>query len=624
MGHPAATHDSATFKRDFLERLAVAEQADDASLVLQQQVSAAALDELMLSVDGTGLEDDGAFGGGGGSGSQAELATSVVMPTTKEVMQVASMFWSDVAAKRAHLPTSSLAVNTSYVINHAESQLDPPTFFKLMRLAQRPGGDRKRHTAEQQHGWERAFRFMDHDMAGTLTKHKVHRYVERHRRVDAQQVSKERAIAERRKDGGARGELEASLLADGLKARVESHVREKRSREAAMAAIEQAMAQGAPAETLFPLVTALAPPLFGCERATLWLVRPGQAPSSPDSVFGALRVHESSGPTCQYAGSEAGSFTQGSFANGSFNDSSFTHGSFKDSSFKNESFSQGSFCKESFSFQTNSFPSKRDRRVLTTAELHEHCDEKALQAWEGVVRGELFTQLGNGGTWALASDLDAQQSEERPPQSESVGRITSKSSSSAEPGTLVGLDGPSKSSAAADDARGNGVRQAASGGAEAVVELSTTSIVGGACRALEPQFIADCYADMRFDQSFDARTGFRTRTMLVVPLLDASFQGTPRHPKKPLCLGALQLINKIPSDVIPPAQFSQKDLHNGQAFLDKLGGAIKYMLPKMIEREVRDEERMLVRRQKKHKERKHTDSRSYRRRSESHSRAHHH
>ena len=203
-----------------------------------------------------------------------------------------------------------------------------------MRLAQRPGGDRKRHPAEQQHGWERAFRFMDHDMAGTLTKHKVHRYVERHRRVDAQQVSKERAIAERRKDGGARGELEASLLADGLKARVESHVREKRSREAAMAAIEQAMAQGAPAETLFPLVTALAPPLFGCERATLWLVRPGQAPSSPDSVFGALRVHESSfQPASMQVRSRK--LHQGSFANGSFNDS-FTHGSFKDSSFKNE------------------------------------------------------------------------------------------------------------------------------------------------------------------------------------------------------------------------------------------------------------------------------------------------
>eukprot|EP00439_Symbiodinium_sp_Y106_P081167 s684_g20.t1 len=45
------------------------------------------------------------------------------------------------------------------------------------------------------------------------------------------------------------------------------------------------------------------------------------------------------------------------------------------------------------------------------------------------------------------------------------------------------------------------------------------------------------YQDSRFDQSFDQETGYHTRSMIVVPIVD--FEGQ--------CTGVIQAINKMPS-----------------------------------------------------------------------------
>ena len=133
------------------------------------------------------------------------------------------------------------------------------------------------------------------------------------------------------------------------------------------------------------------------------------------------------------------------------------------------------------------------------------------------------------------------------------------------------------------------------------MQINQLTIVGSAARASEPQLIVDCRADPRFDASWDARTGFVTKTMLCLPLLDTSGMGTPDGLHAPLCLGVVQLINKLPANVTPPAQFHLKDALECRAFLEKLGSAVLEALPKMLERETKEKERMLekARRQKK-------------------------
>jgi sigma-B regulation protein RsbU (phosphoserine phosphatase) len=58
-------------------------------------------------------------------------------------------------------------------------------------------------------------------------------------------------------------------------------------------------------------------------------------------------------------------------------------------------------------------------------------------------------------------------------------------------------------------------------------------ISGWVAEHLKPVIINDCYADDRFDPSFDRKTGFITRNMLCVPLLKAD-----------KLIGVLQVINK--------------------------------------------------------------------------------
>ena len=88
--------------------------------------------------------------------------------------------------------------------------------------------------------------------------------------------------------------------------------------------------------------------------------------------------------------------------------------------------------------------------------------------------------------------------------------------------------------------------------------------------------------------------------MLCLPLLDDRDLGTPLEPKLPLCVGALQLVNKLPSNVTPPATFQFKDVHAGRSFCNKLTRVIEHALPLMLEKEARARDELArVRRKKK-------------------------
>merc|ERR1719272_1451836 len=60
-------------------------------------------------------------------------------------------------------------------------------------------------------------------------------------------------------------------------------------------------------------------------------------------------------------------------------------------------------------------------------------------------------------------------------------------------------------------------------------------IAGAVFTTKETINIPDCYADSRFDQTFDKMTGYTTRCLLTMPIID--FEGE--------CQGVLQAINKI-------------------------------------------------------------------------------
>merc|ERR1719440_2671394 len=59
-------------------------------------------------------------------------------------------------------------------------------------------------------------------------------------------------------------------------------------------------------------------------------------------------------------------------------------------------------------------------------------------------------------------------------------------------------------------------------------------IAGTVFEQKETVNIPDCYADSRFDQSFDLQTGYTTKCMIVVPILDYEKNS----------VGVLQAINK--------------------------------------------------------------------------------
>lgn len=66
--------------------------------------------------------------------------------------------------------------------------------------------------------------------------------------------------------------------------------------------------------------------------------------------------------------------------------------------------------------------------------------------------------------------------------------------------------------------------------------------------------IPDAYADKRFNQAFDKKTGFRTHSILAVPLFDDPMSGHAAHARKSTradgltVIGVVQMINKVSYD----------------------------------------------------------------------------
>lgn len=68
------------------------------------------------------------------------------------------------------------------------------------------------------------------------------------------------------------------------------------------------------------------------------------------------------------------------------------------------------------------------------------------------------------------------------------------------------------------------------------IEVETHSgIVGAVFRSGEPIIVQDAYADPRFNREVDAKTGYRTKNILAVPLIDS----------KNRVLGVFEAINKL-------------------------------------------------------------------------------
>lgn len=71
-------------------------------------------------------------------------------------------------------------------------------------------------------------------------------------------------------------------------------------------------------------------------------------------------------------------------------------------------------------------------------------------------------------------------------------------------------------------------------GMRAVRVPSGTGLVGACARSREIINVPDCYSDARFDPSVDKASGYRTRCMLTLPLID----------HKNVLVGVMQLLNK--------------------------------------------------------------------------------
>jgi phosphoserine phosphatase len=74
-----------------------------------------------------------------------------------------------------------------------------------------------------------------------------------------------------------------------------------------------------------------------------------------------------------------------------------------------------------------------------------------------------------------------------------------------------------------------------SGDLESVRIPAGMGLVGSCARHRRLINVPDCYADERFDSSMDRRTGYRTRCMLSLPLID----------HKDMLVGVIQMLNKV-------------------------------------------------------------------------------
>ena len=90
------------------------------------------------------------------------------------------------------------------------------------------------------------------------------------------------------------------------------------------------------------------------------------------------------------------------------------------------------------------------------------------------------------------------------------------------------------------------------------VPISPSSILGSAVLNGEPINLTDVYEDPKFDQKYDIQTGYRTRSMLSMPLIDMKTEDV---------VGCLQVLNKQDAMGQPEGQsFDVTDLHLAKSF----------------------------------------------------------
>ncbi len=91
----------------------------------------------------------------------------------------------------------------------------------------------------------------------------------------------------------------------------------------------------------------------------------------------------------------------------------------------------------------------------------------------------------------------------------------------------------------------------------------TRGAIGFVIRTGRPLRLRDAYNDPRFDPSTDQRTGYRTKTLLTVPVLDS-------HDN---VLGAIQLINKVKGTFTPEdEEIVSRFCHRIAEILQRSGG----------------------------------------------------
>ena len=95
---------------------------------------------------------------------------------------------------------------------------------------------------------------------------------------------------------------------------------------------------------------------------------------------------------------------------------------------------------------------------------------------------------------------------------------------------------------------------------------STLGIAGHVFQTREPIRLADAYADPRFNPDVDKRTGYRTRSILSLPIVNQ--RGT--------CIGVVQALNKTTGD----GQFTDEDVDFLTELVDQVSDLLDLVLRK--------------------------------------------
>ena len=99
------------------------------------------------------------------------------------------------------------------------------------------------------------------------------------------------------------------------------------------------------------------------------------------------------------------------------------------------------------------------------------------------------------------------------------------------------------------------------------VACKETSIAGATVKKREVANILDAYRDPRFDPAWDRKSGYRTRSILCVPVVDEL---------RDRCLGCLQLLNKFDRNGrAEGASFGHKDEERATNLCSVVSIAIK-------------------------------------------------